>query len=135
MRYTLDNGKIVTIPDEEIKKSMEKLELSENDAIDLWLEDHDYQVNEEQDELDQKAKSVKIQHDAQDIDKKFSDKPKKPRTIKISDEKKSLFSNILQNLSENYENVEILTENKLISVKIGEKTFKIDLIEQRNKKK
>lgn len=134
MRYTLDNGKIITIPDEEIKKSMEKLELSEDDAIDLWLEDHDYQINEEQDELDQKAKSVKIQHDAQDIDKKLSDKPKKPRTIKISDEKKSLFSNILQNLSENFENVEVLTENKLISVKIGEKTFKIDLIEQRNKK-
>ena len=32
---------------------------------------------------------------------------------------------------ENYENVEVLKENKLIQVKLNGKTFKIDLIEQR----
>ena len=32
------------------------------------------------------------------------------------------------------ENAQIAKENKLILVQIGEKTFKIDLIEQRNKK-
>ena len=36
---------------------------------------------------------------------------------------------------ENYENVEVLNENKLICVKIGEKSFKIDLIEQKKTKK
>lgn len=60
---------------------------------------------------------------------------KKPRTVKISDEKKELFNTILQNLNraigvEN-ENITVLKENKLIQVKIGEKIFKIDIIEQR----
>ena len=55
--------------------------------------------------------------------------------MKISDEKQKLFAEILANLKENHENVEILKENKLIQVKIGEKVFKIDLIEQRQPKK
>jgi hypothetical protein len=36
---------------------------------------------------------------------------------------------------ENGRNYEILKENKLICVKIGDKNFKIDLIEQRKPKK
>lgn len=61
---------------------------------------------------------------------------KKPRTVKISDEKKELFSEILTDLEDVFKNnVTILKENKLIQVKIGEKTFKIDIIEERPKKK
>lgn len=63
---------------------------------------------------------------------------KKPRTVKISDEKKELFNTVLQNLTRTIgverENITILKENKLIQVKIGEKTFKIDIIEERPKK-
>ena len=65
-----------------------------------------------------------------------TEKEKKPRVVKISDEKQALFSDIYQNLTEIYgENVEIVKENKLLTVKIGSKTFKIDLIEQRPPKK
>ena len=43
---------------------------------------------------------------------------------------------IYQNLVDIYgESVEIVKENKLLTVKIGSKTFKIDLIEQRPPKK
>ena len=68
-----------------------------------------------------------------------AEKPKKeskPRTVVTSDEKKQLFADIFGNLAEIYgENAKIEKENKLIIVKIGEKTFKIDLIEQRKPKK
>lgn len=64
------------------------------------------------------------------------DKPKKPKTVKISDEKKELFSEILSDLEDVYKgNVTVLKENKLICVKSGEKIFKIDIIEQRKPKK
>ena len=64
------------------------------------------------------------------------DKPKKPKTVKISDEKKELFSEILSDLEDVYkQNVKVLKENKLIQVKMGEKIFKIDIIEQRPPKK
>lgn len=66
-------------------------------------------------------------------------KARKPKTVKVSDEKKALFDSILTNL-DRCEGVEpagihVLTENKLIEVKIGDKTFKIDLIECRKPKK
>ena len=114
---------------------MKKLELTKEEAIEMWLEDEGYLDNEEQIELNDKAKKVKIDHGASAIDK-TEKKEKKPREIKVSDEKQALFSEILSNLQDVYQNsVEIVKENKLLTVKIGEKTFKIDIIEQRQPKK
>ena len=62
-----------------------------------------------------------------------AEKEKKQRIAQVSQEKQDLFSLIWEVLSNYYENCEILTNNKLISVQIGEKTFKIDIIEQRKK--
>lgn len=134
MRYTLPNNKTINIPDDEIKKSMKALDLSKEDAIQMWLEDNDYEVNEEQAELDAKAKKVKIDHGASAVDKSEK-KEKKPRPKVASDEKKELFDEIFSNLQDVYkQNAQIVKENKLITVKIGEKVFKIDIIEQRASK-
>ena len=130
MKYNLSNGKVAYIPEKDIENFMKSLDLTREEAIQMWLEDNDYEVNEEQEELDSKAKKVKIQHGASAVDK--TEKEKKPRVVKISDEKQALFSDIYQNLTEIYgENVEIVKENKLLTVKISSKTFKIDIIEQR----
>jgi len=59
------------------------------------------------------------------------EKEKKTRNVKVSDEKTAVFNSILENLSENFENVTVLKENKLIEVKYGGKVLKIDLVEQR----
>jgi predicted RNA-binding protein with RPS1 domain len=99
----------------------------------MWLEDNDYLENEEQNALDEKASKVKISMGARSS---APTKEKKPRTTKVSDEKKALFAEILSNLEYDYkENVTVLKENKLIEVKMGGKTFKIDIIEQRPPKK
>ena len=130
MKYTLKNGKVINIPDKEIEQSMKVLELTKEEAIEMWLEDNDYEVNEEQVALDEKAKKVKIQHGASAVDKQT--KEKKERKVVASDEKQALFDNIYHNLVEIYGgNVEIVKENKLLTLKIGQKTFKVDLIEQR----
>ena len=135
MKYTLDSGKVVNIPDKEIEKSMKLLDLSKEEAIQLWLEDNDYEINEELEELDSKAKKVKIQHGASAIDKS-EHKEKKPRVVKISDEKQALFGEIYLHLKEIFgDNVEIVKENKLLTVTQGSKVFKIDIIEQRPPKK
>lgn len=134
MKITLDNGKVVNIPDTEIEQAKKALDLSTKEAVEMWLDDNGYTDNDEQEELDKKAKEVKVNFvDAREIKEK---KDRKPITKKVSDEKKELFQEILEKLIEIYgENVTILNENKLIQVKIDEKTFKIDVIEQRNKKK
>jgi hypothetical protein len=88
-------------------------------------------------EMEIKAKGVNL--GAREKAPKSEDAPKKPRTTKVSDEKKELFNTILQNLTRaigvESENITVLTENKLIQVKIGDKTFKIDVVESRNKAK
>ena len=126
------NGKSIVIPDKEIENLKTKLELSENDAIELWLCDNGYDTDEEQENLDNSAKKVKID---KEISKNKSKKERKPVEKKVSDEKKALFSEILSDLEDVYRNsVTVLNENKLIEVKINGKTFKIDVIEQRPRK-
>ena len=133
MTYEKD-GKRYTIPNEEIEKLQAKLKIPFGEAVEVWLTDHDLEENEEQVLLDKKAAAV-------ERDKVSTGKRKqtKPRTVKISDEKQALFQSILENIDRceyvERENVTVLKENKLIEVKIGEKTFKIDIIEQRKSKK
>lgn len=128
MKYTLENGKVINIPDSAIENNMKVLELTKEQAVDLWLEDNDYQENEEQTALDEKAKAVKIQHGAGSTEKR---KTAKERIVKVSDEKQMLFKDLLMGLRVNFPQAEVLKENKLIQVKYGGKTFKIDIIEQR----
>jgi len=132
MKYTLSNGKSVNIPDKEIDKIAEGLQVSKLEAMQIWLEDNEYEINEEQEKLDNSASKVKV---SKDVAKKRT-KSDKPRVAKVSDEKKALFDLIYQTIQAEYgENVEIVKENKLIKVKTGEKTLKIDLIEERPPKK
>lgn len=137
MRYTLENGKTINISDKEVENSMKLLELTKEEAIQLWLEDNDYLVNEELEELDAKAKKVKIDHGAQAT--KPRKKSEKPRTVKVSDAKKEFFSQLSQFLTdfsaENNANCTILKENKLFQVEFAGEIFKLDLIQQRKPKK
>lgn len=136
MRYKLSSGKVINIPDDELKKSMEKLEISYTEAVELWLVDNDYEVDIEQEELEEKAKAVRVQHDANND--KPRKKPNKPRTVKTSDAKKELFASLSAFLSDfsekNNANCEILTENKLFQVEFGGEVFKIDIIQHRRPK-
>ena len=132
MRYKLPSGKSVTIPDTAIKQFMSSLDLTKEEAIQTYLEDEGLLENEEQIALNEKAKHLShAVHDQLDKPKKERKKP----VFKVSDEKKTLFNYILASLKENQgiseENVIVLKENKLIQVQIGDKIFKIDLIQQR----
>lgn len=106
---------------------MKKLDLTREEAEELYECDFGKGVDEEQEELDEKASKVKIKLGAGGGPK--SDR--KPRTCKISDEKTKFFSEICEFLDENEVNYQISKENKLIFIKIGEKFFKLDLIESR----
>lgn len=65
-----------------------------------------------------------------------SDKKNGKREPAVSDEKKAVFGEILLSLKEKFgNNVEIAKDNKLIYVYQGKKKIKIDIIEEREKKK
>lgn len=83
-------------------------------------------------EMEVNARGFK--HEAKNLD--APTKERKPKTIKTSDEKKSLFQALAAYLDETYgENAQIVKENKEFSVQIGAKNFKIDLVEHRIPKK
>lgn len=132
MRYTFSNGAFIQIPTKEIDNLMSSLDLTKDEAIDLWLADNDYEVNEEQQKLDNKAKNAKINHET---GRKKSKTAKKPIKVKVSDEKKELFTALKAFLdeycSEKGGKCEVLTENKLFLMEIDGKKLKLDLIQQR----
>lgn len=126
------NGKEIKIPLKDIEQLMNGCKCSKFEAVNIWLADHDFIVNQEQEELDKFAKGAKI---ADVRDKKRTKTSQKPREIKVSAEKCELFSEIWSDLEDVYRNsVKVLKENKLLEVKINGKTFKVDIIEQRPSK-
>ena len=81
-------------------------------------------------ELDAKQKEIKVNVGARS-EKKTE---RKPKVIKVSDEKTQIFNDLLRFLIENYD-FSVLKDNKLIEISYNGKKFKLDLIETRQKKK
>ena len=72
MRYTLNNGRVITIGDNDIRNLMDACGCSKEEAIDIWLTDHDFIVNQEQEKLDKSAKGAGFRAES---GKKTSKKP------------------------------------------------------------
>lgn len=134
MRYNL-NGKNINIPDADIERSMKSLELTKEEAIQMWLEDEGYLENEEQEELERKAKENRItatihQASAKDPHKKTQ----KERVRKENPTKEMVIREIAALLPKFAEDVEVLNVGKLISFRIGEEKYEIDLKQKRKPK-
>jgi hypothetical protein len=127
----------ILFTEREVKKMAKSLNALATQIYNECLADGEPVTEEEALEMARMELNVKT---AEIVDAgKEKGKARKPKTVKVSDEKKALFDSILKNLDRcvgvEPENVSVLTENKLIEVKIGAKTFKIDLVECRKPKK
>lgn len=130
MNYNL-NGKNIRIPDAEINKSMKLLELTKDEAIQMWLEDEGYLENEVVEELTAKAKVNKVNHEAK------TEKPRKTvkRERKPDEEKENLIKILADCLKNAGFTAEITNKSKIIEFNVGENHYKLDLIKQRTAKK
>lgn len=134
MKYNL-NGKNINIPDADIERSMKNLELTKEEAIQMWLEDEGYLENEEQEELERKAKENRITatiHQATTKDPRK--KTQKERVRKENPTKEMVIREIAALLPKFAEDVEVLNVGKLISFRIGEEKYEIDLKQKRKPK-
>lgn len=131
------NGKNLRIPDEDLKRNMEILHLTKDEAIQLWLEDEGYLENAVVEELTAKAKTNKISREAK------SDKPRKQvkRERKPDLEKEKIIDILANCLIDNADvlkldanAVEIVNKGKIIEFTVGENHYKLDLIKKRAKK-
>lgn len=128
-------NKEVKIPDEEIKNLIDKLELTEQEAIQTWLEDEGYEVNEEVERLTAKAKAngtARVNARA-NVENKKTTRERKANPVK--EEIIQILANALKN-SQNLPINAIKIENvgKIITFKVENREFKLDLIEKRQKK-
>lgn len=136
MTYNL-NGKNIRIPDADIERSMKSLDLSKEEAIQMWLEDEGYLENEEQEALEKKAKDSRIMatiHQASAMNK-IEKKTQKERCRKENPTKEMVIREIAALLPKFAENVEVLNVGKLISFSIGDEKYEIDLKQKRKPKK
>ena len=134
MLYKLPNGKNIRIDDEYLRKQMAILHLSEDEAIQMYLEDEGYEVNPEQEALEQKAKENRITatiHQA----RAYKPKTQRERVVKPDPTKEDIIAKVAQYLVDELgcSNVQIVNKSKIITFDLGEDEYKIDLT-RKNKK-
>lgn len=127
MQYNF-NGKILTIPDKDIEKYVKKLDISKEEAIEMWLDDNDYTENEVVEQLTEKAKSVRRYEK--------SDKARKPSTKerKVDAEKGYLLS-ILMEAIKNEDCIDSVKNEAEFSFRHGENSYTVKLVKHRPPKK
>lgn len=127
---TLDNGKVVKVATDWVDKTMKILDTDLEDVLLMFLEDNDYLVNKELEELDNKAKENKTKLVA------TSEKPRKKvvRERKPNPTKEIIISTIANTLQSIATDIKVENVGKIITFKVDNKEFKVDLTEKRVKK-
>lgn len=134
MKYTFEN-KTYNIPNEEIDKLTESLDISIAEACEMWLSDHDMIVNETVEELTKNAQKNRVTgtiHNAKGEKKERKPKEKKENPLKkeiIQIIYKSLFSEL-----NDIHSILVPNDEKYIDLTIGDRNFTINLVEHRKKK-
>ena len=127
---TLTNGKIVRCEKDWVEKSMKSLDLDLEEVLLMYLEDNDYIVNEEQDELDKKAKGV-VKPEATDKTKR---KPRE-KVQKDNPTKELIIAEIAKTLQTlGVSALKIENKAKIITFDYANESFKVDLIQKRKPK-
>lgn len=132
MNYKLDNGKTVTIKDEEIDNLCEKLDISVQEAIQVWLEDNDYEKNEEVEALTKKAKENHVTATVHGI---VAKRGKKEVHRKEDPDKRELIDMLFKALGDAEIGGTISNPEKMIDFEYKGAKYSIDLIKHREPKK
>lgn len=130
--YKIADGKVVQVPNAEVSKLQAQLKITRAEAVDLWLFDHDYIENEEEQALTAKAKENRITATIHEAKAEVKQKTQRERVVKEDKVKEGIIQAIADMLPTlNAENVVIEKKGKLITFTVGEDKFKFDLIRQR----
>ena len=126
-------------PDEKwIKSTMKALDISREEAIEMWNDDHDIDAGKAKD-FDLDPEKQKIVKEMTKAGGKARAKETKPRERKPNDEKRTIIQDLndfLVNNCQNYINsVEIANIEREITFKIGENDYSLVLTLHRKPKK
>lgn len=133
IEMTLESGKMVKCSTEWANKTMKALGTDLEDVLLMWLEDNDYLVNEEQEELNNEAKGkVKLVANSEKPKKKTP----KERVQKENPTKELIIQTIYNALQQidNISSVNVENKAKLITFELNNEQFKVDLVQKRKPK-
>ena len=131
IRIEMENGKKYMVATDWVNNTMKNLDTDMEDVLLMWLEDNEYLVNEEQEELNKQAKGV-VKVNATDKAKK---KTPKERVQKENPTKEKIIQNIAETLKNlGVSNLNIENKAKLITFSLDNEDFKVDLIQKRKPK-
>ena len=135
MIYKLNEKKEVRIPDTDIERLVKTMQIDKENAIQIWLEDEGYLINEEQEQLNQKAKENKS-HKIAKAERKAPIvlKNKKEKVVKENPTKEMVIAEIAKILPNFATDINIENKAKIITFRIGDEEYKLDLIQKRKKK-
>lgn len=135
MLYTHGQKKI-RIPDDILAVYQTTLGLSQEEAIQVYLEDEGILENAEQEALEKKARDNRITATIHQARKDSANKSQSERVRKADPTKEEVITTIADALTAmGATEVTVVNKGKLITFKIGADTFKVDLIRQRPPKK
>ena len=123
----------VNIPNDWIDKQCEILDISIDEAVEMYLSDVGAIANEEQNALDEKAKKVKVNHGAESVkERKKVERKREPNELK-----RAIIYTLLHSIASmpEVENTTMTNVEKYIDFSVGDRTFTINLVEHRKPKK
>lgn len=128
------NNKVVKIPQKEIDNLMKTLELTEQEAIQTWLDDNDYTTNEVVEELTKKAKDNKttlINKARENVENKKTTRERKENPTKAL-----IIAEIFNKLAEieGISQLKVENKEKLVTFSLNGNEYKLDLVQKRAKK-
>lgn len=131
---SMENGKKYFMEVAKVDSLQKQLKISEFEAIEMWLEDNGYLVNEEQNALDMKAKGNKVKLTTNT--EKPKAKTQKERVVKSNPDKEYIVGVIAEFLEEivGKDNVNIENKAKLITFNYKGEDYKLDLVQKRKSK-
>ena len=126
-------------PDEKwIKSTMKALDLTREEAIEMWMDDHDIDQGKAKD-FDLDPEKQKVVKEMKKAGGKARAKETKPRERKPNDEKRTIIQDLNGFLVDNCQNyinsVEIANIEREITFKIGENDYSLTLTCHRKPKK
>ena len=133
VEINMENGKQYKVDRKWVDKSMKNLDTDIEDVLLMWLEDNEYLVNEEQEELDKEAKGkVKLVATNEEKAKK---KTPKERVQKENPTKELIIQTLAKTLETlDTQNIVIENKTKIITFTMNNESFKVDLVQKRKEK-
>lgn len=125
-------NKEIKIPDEEIQKNMQILDITEQEAIQMWLEDEGYETNEQVEQLTKKAKQNKtiLVGARENVENKKTERERKANPTKAR-----IIEEIYYKLAEmeGISSLKVENSEKIITFDLDGNTYKLDLVQKRKK--